>query len=558
MLGLISAIVLVVTLTTLSFTAESSALTNSQSDDGRPCALRKYPNGYVCVCNTTYCDELIIERPTTKGEYILITSSASGARFQSQRGQFQLMEQTVSTDEEEEGLLFELDDDAEEEFATKTAECALKLDLIKTYQEILGFGAAFTGAVAASLELLPDELQKTIYRDYYTRDRGIGFNMMRVPIGGCDFDFAPWAYNELPKNDAALSNFTKLNPLDEQKVRQIHALVEASQNKEIKFLGAAWSPPRWMKSNNAWSGLSSLLPQYYATWAQYHLKFLQLMAASNISFWGISTGNEPQNGKFASIFVRFMSLGWTAQEQGIWVNEHLGPLLASSEMRHIKLLVGDDQRFTLPWWPENMNKATNNSAMKYAAGIAVHWYWDKFVPAMLLDRTHAAFPNHFILTSEASIGDKPTEHHGPILGSWARADHYATYMTQNLNHWSVGWVDWNLILDEQGGPSYVSNFVDAPVIVNSTSYHELYKQPIFYVIGHFSKFIQPGCVRVESSVSRGSVLHVAFSCPDQTVTVVLYNKATSAIDVNHKNDVDGTSIKLSLMPKSINTLVYHL
>lgn len=139
--------------------------------------------------------------------------------------------------------------------------------------------------------------------------------MMRMPIGGCDFDLEPWAYNELPKNDKALSNFTELDARDMLKVQQIQKLRAAAQNDDIKFVGAAWSSPRWMKTNNAWTGLSALRSEYYQTWADYHLKFLELMNEQNIRFWAISTGNEPLNGGPVFLFIKFMSLGWSGATQ---------------------------------------------------------------------------------------------------------------------------------------------------------------------------------------------------------------------------------------------------
>lgn len=548
MLVLICLIVLVV--------AFKIDLASTAPGDNRACALRQYPNGYVCVCNATYCDTLNTNRPAVKGEYLLVSSSESGARFQTKRGQFRSSSPKPTFRNDSFPSVIRLKRHTNEPSMTNSTECVFKLDRSKTYQTIIGFGGAFTGTVSELLQAMPDALQRTIYRDYYSSEDGIGYRIMRMPIGGCDFDLQPWAYNEFPLNDSTLSNFTELDERDVRKVKQIQSLIEVTKNDDIKFLGAAWSPPKWMKSNNDWTGQSSLLQQYYSTWANYHLKFLQYMAAANIKFWAISTGNEPLNGKFAAFFVHFMSLGWTAEEQGKWLNEHLGPILAESNMRDVKLLVGDDQRYTLPLWPEKMNAATDNNAMKYAAGIGVHWYWDRFIPPMLLDRTHGMFPNHFILTTESCIGDKPTETHGPLLGSWSRAEQYAVYMIQNLNHWSVGWVDWNLVLNEQGGPSYVNNFVDAAIIVNSTTFEEIYKQPIYYVIGHFSKFILPDCERIDASVSCASVHFVAFSCPDQTVTVVLYNKANEALDLMYTDEKGGSLIELFLMPKSINTLVY--
>lgn len=153
-----------------------------------------------------------------------------------------------------------------------------------------------------------------IFRSYYAQE-GIAFNLMRTSIGGCDFDLAPWAYNELPENDALLTNFTKLDPRDVVKVEQIKRLKDVSKLTNLKIKAAAWSSPPWMKNNNKWTGQSRLKPEYYETWANYHLKYLEIMDENDLPIWAISTGNEPMNGVTNMYFVRFMSLGWTPSLQ---------------------------------------------------------------------------------------------------------------------------------------------------------------------------------------------------------------------------------------------------
>lgn len=157
---------------------------------------------------------------------------------------------------------------------------------------MVGFGGAHTGAVTYLLQQLPQSLQDFIYESYYSPTKGIAYTMTRVPIGGCDFDLSPWAYNESPANDRYLSNFTKLDIRDLDRVsrilrvffiftilfmmqiKQIERLKCVTGQWNIKYVGTAWSSPKWMKSNKAWSGASRLLPQYYGTWAGYHLRLV--------------------------------------------------------------------------------------------------------------------------------------------------------------------------------------------------------------------------------------------------------------------------------------------
>lgn len=152
------------------------------------------------------------------------------------------------------------------------------------------------------------------FRSFYSQ-HGIGFNLMRTSIGGSDFDLAPWAYNELPENETTLSNFTQLDARDERRIEQIKHLKLVTNVKNLRIKGAAWSSPPWMKSNNKWSGRSRLKKEYYQTWADYHLRWVELWEKAGLPIWAISTGNEPTNGVALMIFVKFMSLGWTPSQQ---------------------------------------------------------------------------------------------------------------------------------------------------------------------------------------------------------------------------------------------------
>lgn len=276
----------------------------------KPCQLREYASGYVCVCNETYCDTFDVEKPQQFGEYIVVSSTKAGQRFAVTKGRFvrpaphpnviRVRRFANTHDEERE---FEGDEDS------KATSNTLTIDREEQYQKIVGFGGAFTGSVSYLLNLMSRSLRHALYKNYYAQDEGIGYSMMRIPIGGCDFDLNPWAYNEQPANDVKLTNFTRLDSRDLQRIEQINELKEVAQIDDIKIIGAAWSPPRWMKTNNAWSGRNSLRPEYYQTWADYHLQYLRLMATQNVSYYAISTGNEPQNGIIAWMFVHFMSLG---------------------------------------------------------------------------------------------------------------------------------------------------------------------------------------------------------------------------------------------------------
>lgn len=151
----------------------------------------------------------------------------------------------------------------------------ISINRTATYQTIIGFGGAFTGAVSYNMKQLSSpELRQHVYQSYYSKKIGNGYNLMRIPIGGCDFDLEPWAYNESPPHDVQLTNFTQLDPRDLERIDQIMELKKVSDNYNIKLLGAAWSSPRWMKTNGDWTGFSALREEYYQTWVNIILSLL--------------------------------------------------------------------------------------------------------------------------------------------------------------------------------------------------------------------------------------------------------------------------------------------
>ncbi|PSN48919.1 hypothetical protein C0J52_03477 [Blattella germanica] len=259
--------------------------------------------------------------------------------------------------------------------------------------------------------------------------------------------------------------------------------------------------------------------------------------------------NEPVNGLLPVNW--FNSMGWTPHSQGLWIKNNFGPALKNYHSR-IKLLVIDDQRFMLPWWMNSL--MSDEEVASYIDGVAVHWYWDFMFPASLLERTHNNFPDKFILATEACVGDKPWDFEKVKLGSWSRGELYMEDILEDLNHWATGWIDWNLALNPQGGPNWAKNYVDSPIIVNSTA-NEFYKQPMFYAIGHFSKFLPEDSIRVEMKSNKEGVRSAAFLTPEDMVVIVLYNRWNSNVQVTI-TDSSTRHITTMLPKRSFTTVVY--
>ncbi len=304
-----------------------------------------------------------------------------------------------------------------------------------------------------------------------------------------------------------------------------------------------------MKTNNNYKGNGTLKGDvgglYYQTWAHYYLKFLQSYQKYNITFWALTTQNEPTDG-FLFRFS-FNCMGFTPESQAAFVVENLGPTLKNGGFKDIKIMILDDQRLFLESWPERVF-AYSNKTYDYIDGIAVHWYLDSFVSPKILDTTNDLFPDKFIFGTEACAGAGPLKPN-VLIADFDRAQSYAKYILQDLNHWVTGWTDWNLALNTMGGPNWANNFVDSPIIVNKTS-DEFYKQPMYFAMGHFSKFIDEGSVRFD-------LIETSYPIPNEISFAAFYNaqdSKTIMIVLNEGN----TREYISVFDPEINKYVSFL
>lgn len=436
-------------------------------------------------------------------------------------------------------------------------DCYVEVKKSVTYQTMMGFGGAVTGAVAYNLDLIPMELEDKLLESYFSRSSGIGYSMLRMAIGGSDFDLAPWVYNESPANDKKLSNFTKLDPRDVrvvERVKKAKALFDETDGRKLKIKAAAWVCPKWMRTPNRFGGPGEVKREYYQTWANYHIRFLELMEEQGIDIWALSTGNEPLNGLVGWIVTKWMTLGWHPTQVAEYVALYFGPTIKGSRFNKTLILAGDDQRSIFPWYFQEMQRAYPK-AFDYIDGLAVHSYLNAYLPAQMLSFASNVFPDQFILNTESSIGDIRYNPRGPLLGSWSRAVEYIHEFMGSFKNSVVGWIDWNILLDEKGGPNYVGNVVETPIVVNATG-QEAYKQPIFHAIAHFSKFIHEGSVRVEVGSSWDKVHTIGFRRPDNAIVVLISNRHDDNIEVMLADEHRGKKV-LRLPPDSLTTVLYR-
>ncbi|CAP37109.1 Protein CBG19964 [Caenorhabditis briggsae] len=493
-----------------------------------PCSQVQKDHGIVCRCNATYCDTIEPLGTVTAGKAVIYTTSKKGKRMD----RTELKHSTSSN-----------------------AKTKVYVNGTQTYQQIMGFGAAFTDAAGINMLTLPQAMQDQIIQQYFSDD-GLGYVFGRVPMASCDFSTHEYSYDDVAF-DFQLTKFNLTMEDFQYKIPFIKKAMAVSNGK-LKLFATPWSSPAWMKTSGRMIGAGELIGdqngKYYQTWAQYFVKFFEAYHAQGIDFWSLTPQNEPTTG--IDPFWKWQTLYFDASMERNFIKKLLGPALAANPVtKNMKIMINDDQRINLPHWPKVI--LSDPMAAQYVNGIALHWYEDFIDPATVVTETHNLYPDYFILATEACAGYEPAL--GPKLGSWSRAEQYANDLIKDIGNWVAGWVDWNYMLDLQGGPNLVKNFVDATLIVNATA-QEYYKQPIWHVMAQFSKFIKPGSTRIQTTIIEKSVdvEGLSFLNADGTKTVVLLNK-NEVLDFEVAvSDVLAPNViyDLTIQANSLVTIVY--
>ncbi|KAI1731056.1 glycosyl hydrolase family 30 TIM-barrel domain-containing protein [Ditylenchus destructor] len=516
---------------------------NSVMEQYAGCAQRVFNNSadIVCVCNSTYCDTFPSLGQLYDKQSAVYISSKSGKRFE--KSMLEFSNQTGTNNNK--------------------LDVSVTINVSQTFQTIIGFGGAFTDAVGINLNSLTSDTRKRLIEAYYGNN-GIEYSLGRVPMASCDFSTHAYSYCDT-EDDFNLTSFALADEDFKFKIPYIKEAMRLAQN--MSLFASPWSAPGWMKETGKMVGGGKLKGdfngKYYETWANYFIRFFEEYYKQGIDFWGVTLENEPSVGVFHNF--KWQAMFFNAVMQRDFVAKHLGPTLRNSTVtQKLKLMVNDDQRYLLPSHPDII--LGHENASQYIDGIAVHWYADFLFSADRLSTTHDRHPAKFILPTEACNGYIPLIN-GPILGDWHRGESYGEDIIEDLQNWAIGWTDWNICLDLTGGPNFAKNLVDSPIIVNATS-DEFYKQPMFYVMGHFSKFIRPGSVRLGLDIKtnlrwfeKSHLTGTVFLNPDQKVVLVLQNRHNSnnySIHIpSHRKNFNG-SVSFSLEADSIATIVWNV
>jgi len=420
----------------------------------------------------------------------------------------------------------------------ETQPCVF-VDPSETFQTFLGIGGALTDAAAETFAKLPGKKQEEILQAYFSRDKGIGYTLIRTNINSCDFSSDMYTY--VKDNDTELASFDVSHDKF-FKVPLIKKAIAAAGGK-LDFFVSPWSPPAWMKDNNNMLQGGHLKPEFYDAWANYFVKFIQAYEKMGIPVWGLSVQNEPMAKQ------TWESCIFTAEEERDFIKKSLGPTLQKNGMGDKKLIAWDHNRDLI--YQRASTYLHDPEAAKYIWGIGFHWYedWNGGLQFDNVKRVAEAFPDKNLLLTEACNFPFSWE----TINEWKWGERYGQNMIQDFNNGAVAWTDWNVLLDETGGPNHVGNFCFAPIHAKTKEGSLTYMNSYYY-IGHFSKFIQPGAKRIVSSSSRAQLLTTAFKNPDGSIAVVVMNPTDEKI--SYRIWMNGKAAETVSPAHSISTLVF--
>ena len=410
----------------------------------------------------------------------------------------------------------------------------------KTFQTFLGVGGALTDASAETFAKLPEPQQRELLTAYYDPASGIGYTLARTNINSCDFSSGSYTY--VTEGDGELTSFSIAHDL-QFKIPLIKKAMAASGNR-LKLFASPWSPPAFMKDNNDMLHGGKLRAEYARAWALYYTKFIKSYRAQGVPVWAITIQNEPMATQI------WESCIYQPEDERDFLKNHLGPVMAQEGLSDVKIIVWDHNRDLIVQRAQTI--FDDPEAARYAWGIGFHWYEDWSGGEQMYDNVALVsrlYPDKQLLFTEGT----PATFDSTGYERWDLGEDYGRSMIHDFNSGAVGWTDWNILLDERGGPNHVGNFCFAPIHADTRT-GELIFTNSYYYIGHVSRFIRPGARRVVAAPSRSMLLTTAFRNEDGTVAVVVMNP-TDRGGPFHLT-VGSAALEINTLPHSIQTVVF--
>ena len=449
-------------------------------------------------------------------------------------------------------------------FTPEKNSSIIRLDPHQKFQKITGFGGSFTEASASLLNRLSKDKRDTVIQAYFS-EKGANYSLTRTHMNSCDFSLSQYSYSPV-EDDIHLEHFT-IKEDQEDLIPMIKDALKVSKDG-FKIIASPWTAAPWMKDNNAWVG-GKLLPKYYDTWALFFSKYINAYKKEGIDIWGFTVENEPLGNN-----SNWESMHFSPDEMTNFVQNHLGPRL-EKDMHQVKILGFDQNREDLKEWVDSMYQSEASS--NYFDGTAIHWYASTYeVYAKKLLYAHNKAPSKYLIQTEACIDsqipvwkddawywrkeatdwgfDWAQEKDKHLHPKYAPVNRYARDMIGCLNNWVDGWVDWNMVLDTQGGPNWFKNWCIAPVIVDPKK-DEVYLTPLYYTMAHFSKYIRPDATVIGLENSDIELKVTAAENTDGSIAVVVFNEGTT--QKNFKLSLGENESTITISAQAIQTILIN-
>ncbi len=461
-------------------------------------------------------------------------------------------------------------------------------------QTLVGIGTSFTESSAFVLAHLKADARAEVMNNIFG-EQGANFSLARTPIGATDFSVeGRYSYADVA-NDTDLKHFSITVDLDGfssaahtgikdesfdllPMIKQAIEIKKDQQDPDLRIIASAWTAPCWMKDiedwyrpanaeNNYQGGGGTLKPKFTGLFADYIVRYLDAYKKEGVKIWGLTPVNEPlgNNGQWESMH-------FSAESQRDFIRDYLGPKLKNSDHEDISLLMLDHSREHLEQWAEVIY--TDAETAQYVDGAAVHWYESSFkVYEDIFERVNQSYPGFSIIHTEGCIDDLGKDAPAGVLdpvgykesnwfdnddfwwndnaSDWAYSvtwagvnaeDHpiytpahrYARNIIVSLNHWVSGWIDWNIVLDQRGGPNHVGNFCGAPIMIDTSSGY-VYYTPIFHILAQLSRTIRPGDRAVWTrTVLHDGVKQSVYACStingDGFISIQILNTSKQPVD----------------------------
>jgi glucosylceramidase len=380
------------------------------------------------------------------------------------------------------------------------------------YQTFDGFGGAITEASGHTFSLMSEENKKKVLDAYFGAE-GNRYNLVRTHIDSCDFSVGQYEAMSDPA-DTEFKSFSLER--DEQYIIPMLEGAEKTAGKSLSVMLSPWSPPSFMKTNEQRVHGGSLKPEYREFWGKYIAHYIKEYRNKGFSVDMLTIQNEP-NAK-----QTWDSCLYTAQQEKEFLRGYLYPALKDNDLLDVDVLIWDHNKERMY---ERACDIIDEETNKMVQGVAFHWYTGEHFDAIKLVREK--FPDKKLIFTEGCVEYSRFSEAGQLQN----AQMYAHDIIGNINAGMNAFIDWNILLNKEGGPNHVNNFCDAPIMCDTEN--DIVQEKLSYTyIGHFSRYIEPGAKRIASTKYTDKLDVVSLKNPDDSIVVVLLNRSAEDVPVS--------------------------